>query len=395
MILRRRALALLSLLATIFYLFHHLPTRQPHTPSPLTTIHEETIEEAYKYFGFARGISIFQPDNYTKDLVLPCTPKDDVSWLSAVPPWLNLIPKVYHVPMTSSSTPPPGALRVPKNKGNEAMAYLTYVIHHYDTLPDLVIFTHASNTAWHNNDMHMFSTALMLRELNYHRAARLGFMNLRCHWDPGCPSWIKPHNNRYTPDKGEEMYFHRDFRKLFPGVRLPETLASACCAQFVVTRERIRGNTREEYIRWREWLLHTDLVDRYSGRIMEYLWHYIFSDRNNRTTAVCPSEYACYCDGYGMCFGSEETYRKHLASGKDAADIEKQLKQYVEEGPKKGEDMEVREDIMRQMKKRIDEAQQVLMKEIDIARERGRDAEVRRREVGVDEFTEKRGSFLG
>lgn len=37
---------------------------------------------------------------------------------------------------------PSDGYRVPVNQGREAMAYLTYIIEHYDKLPDYIVFVH-------------------------------------------------------------------------------------------------------------------------------------------------------------------------------------------------------------------------------------------------------------
>jgi hypothetical protein len=52
-------------------------------------------------------------------------------------------------------------------------------------------------------------------------------------------------------------------------------------------------------VRYREWLLNTELEDENSGRIMEYTWQYIFTGQSE----FCPLQHQCYCDGYGICFG--------------------------------------------------------------------------------------------
>ena len=41
---------------------------------------------------------------------------------------------------------------VAKNKGNEASAYLTYIINNYASLPDYMVFLHALRYQWHNDD---------------------------------------------------------------------------------------------------------------------------------------------------------------------------------------------------------------------------------------------------
>lgn len=63
----------------------------------------------------------------------------------------------------------------------------------------------------------------------------------------------------------------------FPGEPLPELIASQCCAQFAVTREAILKRLKEQYLRMRQWLLDTTLVDDHSGRILEKLWAYIMT----------------------------------------------------------------------------------------------------------------------
>jgi hypothetical protein len=386
----RRKLFLLVVGALALLSLHRLLSTAPaapYAPPEIPANVEATLDSAYAYYGFQRGISIFQPDNLTKHLVIPCTSTEDTSWVSTLPGWLNITPKIYHVPPHGALVPP-GALSVAINKGNEAMAYLTYIIDHYDALPDLVVFTHASYNQWHNNELHMFATPLMLREFNYRRAKRLGYANLRCGWKPGCPAWIKPHTNEYNNDKGEEFYFKRAFEKLFPGTEVPEVVAAACCAQFVVTKEKVRGNTREEYVRWREWLVETEIVDRYSGRIMEYLWHYIFSPRENRETVNCPAEHVCYCDGYGICFGGEKELEEHLALGKETADMETRLQNDLKEGPKPGDDLWFRDAALQQLRDQIEDRRNQLIRQIEAARERGRDRRVRISELGEAEFTE-------
>jgi len=66
---------------------------------------------------------------------------------------------------------------------------------------------------------------------------------------------------------------------LMPGMMVPHLVAVSCCSQFAVSRETIQTHPREDYVRWRKWLLETPLDDDITGRIFEYLWHseYYFS----------------------------------------------------------------------------------------------------------------------
>ena len=52
--------------------------------------------------------------------------------------------------------------------------------------------------------------------------------------------------------------------------------AAACCAQFAVSKEQVLKRPVEDYIRFRDWIVHTEKNDAKSGRVMEYLWHVIF-----------------------------------------------------------------------------------------------------------------------
>jgi hypothetical protein len=53
-------------------------------------------------------------------------------------------------------------------------------------------------------------------------------------------------------------------------------IASACCAQFAVSRDQVLKRPLEDYVKIRQWVMDTDRDDASSGRVMEYLWHVIF-----------------------------------------------------------------------------------------------------------------------
>ena len=84
---------------------------------------------------------------------------------------------------------------------------------------------------------------MMLLKLNYRRIIEHGYMNLRCHWNPGCPGWIKPNATKFDDFKKEEFFMHESFKELFPQAAardgVPDMIGTPCCAQFAVTRSRI------------------------------------------------------------------------------------------------------------------------------------------------------------
>jgi hypothetical protein len=234
---------------------------------------------------------------YSQNLVMAKLRKEDISWLYSRFPDTNTT--IYVV------DDDPENLQIPKNKGRESMVYLTYMIDNYDQLPDITIFIHPHQFAWHNSDLQGQNFLTMLEMLNPAHVARVGYMPLRCQHYPGCPNWL----HLDLPDaqldpylRKEEKYFtSKVWWELHPGQPLPESISQPCCSQFAISRERIRSNPVSEYQRYRDWLLNTALDDEISGRWMEYSWQYLFTGQSE----FCPSQNICFCDGYGICFGSD------------------------------------------------------------------------------------------
>jgi hypothetical protein len=231
---------------------------------------------------------------YSKTIVMAKTRTEDVSWVHNLEGFEK---KIYTVDTTSNLT-------VPRNKGHEAMAYLTYIVDNYDNLPDVVLFFHPHQIAWHNNILLDVDSKKTIQRMNLEKVVRDGYFNARCHHDPGCPDWL--HIDRAEAEwdlikKKEEQYFtSARWRSLhLDGRPIPEALAQPCCAQFAVAGERIRARSIMDYVHYRQWLLDTDLEDEYSGRFFEYSWQYIFTGQSQ----FCPPQHQCYCDGYGICFG--------------------------------------------------------------------------------------------
>ena len=243
--------------------------------------------------------------SYSRQLVIGHQSQDDMSWLEKELPDVNKT--LYNVD-DWDATP-----RVPQNKGREAMVYLTYIIDHYESLPDVVLFFHPHQHAWHNNILLDLNTALTIRRLGDARVVEKGYMNSRCHHDPGCPDWLhldRPKEELDFIRKKEEEYFTADvWHDLHPGAPPePPAISQPCCAQFAVSGERIRSRPLSDYIHYRTWLLDTTLADSISGRIMEYTWQYIFTGESE----FCPSQDECYCDGYGICFGGDNQLQDWL-----------------------------------------------------------------------------------
>ncbi|KAI1989907.1 hypothetical protein LOZ53_003473 [Ophidiomyces ophidiicola] len=213
-------------------------------------------------------------EDIPRALVLAKTRWENVQWAHRLrPQW---IPFVYSI-----DKEPGFPLRLPANRGREAMAYLTFIIDNYDTLPEITAFVHAKNYQWHNDGAGS-RTAAILKNLYMSTVERKGYVNLRCNPDPGCPTAISP----FSPTA--EDIRTGDVRAHFPEVymallnvtrkEVPKRIGSVCCAQFALSRDRIRLRPRDDYIRMREWALTADFDSQTIGWVFEMIWHIIFKE---------------------------------------------------------------------------------------------------------------------
>ncbi|KAK4038957.1 hypothetical protein C8A01DRAFT_16980 [Parachaetomium inaequale] len=232
------------------------------------------------------------------EIVVASLRSEDTFWVHRhLPDWTH---SVYVV------DDPSAEFTVPKNKGREAMVYLSHIIDNYYTLAPATIFAHASRFAWHNDDPD-YDALPTLRNLKLGYVQSVGYVNLRCIWVLGCPVEIRPHIDAAadlghgSAADGRELttkqIFKQAFEELMPGVEVPREVGVSCCSQFAVSREAVHSRPREDYVRWRNWLLQTPLADDLSGRVLEYMWHIIFG----KEAVFCPSAAECYCNLYGLC----------------------------------------------------------------------------------------------
>ena len=77
-------------------------------------------------------------------VVLPESPNMNIAWKdSADFSGINFVLYPYMSPQANVT------LRIPVNKGFEAMTYLTYIIQFYDNLPSKIFFAHGHFRSWH------------------------------------------------------------------------------------------------------------------------------------------------------------------------------------------------------------------------------------------------------
>ncbi|CAI7663247.1 unnamed protein product [Penicillium crustosum] len=240
---------------------------------------------------------------YTKVMVVTRTKEEDTSWIAEeLPDWDHAI---------YVADDPTAPLHPPKNKGHEVMIYLTYIVDHYDQLPDVAVFMHSHQFAWHNDNLFAGDAAQLLRRLNLNRVIREGYMNTRCGFGPGCPAWMHPGALEADESKQEEIMLARAWGELFPDQEIPSVLAQPCCAQFALSRDRIRSIPRAR--------------DYITGRIWEYLWQFIFTGE----AVLCVEESVCLCDGYGFCFGGSEEWNNYREAETKKNEIQRELDNWM------------------------------------------------------------------
>ncbi|KAI4122372.1 MAG: hypothetical protein LQ338_005861 [Usnochroma carphineum] len=217
-----------------------------------------------------------------KVVIMAKVESEDTQWVADhLPDWQHAI----YIVNPSSLALSNGTLTTPLNKGHESMAYLTYIIDHYNSLPSTLAFIHPHrrgfSEAWHT-DTPLHDNADALRSLRVPYVQGNGYANLRCNWNPGCEM---PHrkNKHITPGIWREVFAGASqsvFSLKGKGVReeeyVPKEVGVACCAQFAVSRERVLQRPLSDYEGFRKWVVDTELSDARSGRVMEFLWHVIF-----------------------------------------------------------------------------------------------------------------------
>ena len=138
-------------------------------------------------------------------------------------------------------------------KGFEACMYLSYIINHYDRLSDYTIFLHGHESSWHSKNI-------------THLIPRLDY------------SKIKYANLNY--ERYQTVIFDKRYLDLIKGLynKSISRVTHYCCAQFVVSKERILRKTLDEYKAYDYWLQQTTEINHYTSRVFEYTWHFIFDE---------------------------------------------------------------------------------------------------------------------
>lgn len=177
--------------------------------------------------------------------------QEDVSWL------LLYVADVAPI-IVYTRADPASPFDVSPNKGKEALVYLHYIITHYDHLPKAMAFIHGHRSSWHMED-----AVPILRKLR---------------WDLPYAS-LNAKFFQVVGESHEEYRFVRAAWKDAFGDELgpfPATIPNHCCAQFVVSRERVLSRSKAFYQHIYDWLVSTPMSDHTTSRVLEYNWAGLF-----------------------------------------------------------------------------------------------------------------------
>ncbi|KAL5322560.1 hypothetical protein ACEPPN_010533 [Leptodophora sp. 'Broadleaf-Isolate-01'] len=262
------------------------------------------------------------------NLVIAATTKENYSWVKDLKvPGMNVVP---YIADDLNATH-----HAQQNKGHEAMMYHQYFYDFYDDLPDISILIHSQQMSWHVEQLLDQSMIFSLNHLDLREVQRRHFLNLRVTWGVGC-STGSINTTRVNEESGtspEQKEMQEAFRANFNLYDIPEILATPCCSQIAVTKERIRSVPREQYLHHINWLLSTKLKDSISGRTWEHMWQYLFLEK----AIDCPLEHKAYCRLYHICFGGREEYEEWIELNQGRQKLEKELNVLIK-GPEKKKD---------------------------------------------------------
>lgn len=171
-----------------------------------------------------------------------------------------------------------------ENKGREATSYLKFIADNYRRLPRHMAFVHGHSDAWHQKA----SVGLMDLIKNCAQYKRHGFISLNNYYfdDRRPDNAVMQHLFRIW-DEVFRPYLHRD---------PPQYLHHDCCAQFIVSRERVLSLPLDAYVHWYNYIVHDDSTGDggFALSIMfEYIWPILFGEPDVVVVPTYQTQFTC------------------------------------------------------------------------------------------------------
>lgn len=153
---------------------------------------------------------------------------------------------------------------IPVNKGNEASAYLKYIIDFYDELPEYTFFVHDDDYSWHHSGsiVPKYAEAVESGQLYYNindRSVASVSVILTSAYIDGFRKWYAEFMEDIVP---------------FSSLNLETQWRYS--AQFLVHKSLIRKIPKEWYEKCYNWILTDPLPGGISGTYMEWVWNILW-----------------------------------------------------------------------------------------------------------------------
>lgn len=152
---------------------------------------------------------------------------------------------------------------VPKNVGNEASAYLKYIIDNYDTLPEYSILLHDHEFSYHQEGS-------IVDAIQNKIGTEESFWNFN----------IPTKHEFYLYDASERITFYNDFLKEYIGpdiYKFGEFIFNRkLFAQFLVHKSLIQARPKQMYEKIYTWLMTKNVHKWLSAFMLEIYWDIIF-----------------------------------------------------------------------------------------------------------------------
>ena len=215
-----------------------------------------------------RSIENFEEEDAYKDYHIICAnytkPTD---FLQAIPINHTVMKKGIDVP----------------NKAHEASSFLRYIVDNYDTMPPNMIFIHDEDESWHHSGKISENIEDWIQEYHKEGGQYYEFNNKTFGVDTG----INIPDNLYGENKAYKEFWDGCMKDRVGEYADAAPNSGKCCAQFIVSKERVQKHPKEFYQTMYDWLINKtsgegngDPADLYSsyntGRYAEWSWFYIF-----------------------------------------------------------------------------------------------------------------------
>jgi hypothetical protein len=202
----------------------------------------------------------------------------------------------FRSPLRSKHFEVPVMFRELPNLGDEALPYIAYCAEFYDELPEVTIFTHDHETAWHmpTSVVELLRCSCMDIEREGYRSLNHGpgFAYFKCIvTETRLRAGVEPLVAQFSLDDLDFLgiqavanLYEYAFR---PFLKSPlKSLIADACGSFIVTRRAIRSRPRELYVAlaqllWNQPHNHTSLLriepDMEIAAILERMWRLLFN----------------------------------------------------------------------------------------------------------------------